>query len=168
MKSTLFALLLLPAFAQAAPLATHQGDFDGDSLPDTATLTRQPDSEWLKLEVKLGSGERIESRQLVRRQREASLSSSPFGLIVNSIEGQSSHAKSFDYVISFSDKKAELTIFDFHFDYPTGSGYCRLTPASGMADVNGVSHDLEAKNHPLASASGEELEEICHQLLIRR
>jgi hypothetical protein len=170
MKSLLLlALLSTPAFA--APVATLQGDFDGDKLLDRATLTHQlrtGDPGYYRLEIKLGSGVKIESRQLVRVWRRVELSATPFGLSISSIEDESSHSIAYDYTIAIDGGKAELSIFNLEFSYPSMNGSCHLTPASGLALVDAKAIEIPAKRHPLPGASGPELEGICHQLMLKK
>ena len=170
MKLT-FLLALLSVPALAAPVATLRSDFDGDSLPDSAALFRQsgaPGSGYLRLEIRLGSGKRIESRRLVRSLRKATLSASPFGLLISSVEDQSSHSQAFDYTVAFEGGEAELSIFNFEFSYPSRDGSCHVTPGSGLALVNGEAVSIPARKHRLPATGGVELEKICHELLLRR
>lgn len=167
MKSLLL-LALLSTPALAAPLATLTADLDGDSLADQASLTPIAGQEWLRLEVKLGSGKTIVSTRLIRSLRETALSATPFGLLISSVEDQSSHSKAYDYTLAIEGGKAELTIFNFEFSYPSRSDSCHVTPGSGLALVNGDAFRIRAKKQPLPAASGAELEDICHQLLIGR
>lgn len=171
MRSLILLVALLSTPALAAPVATLKGDFDGDKLPDTAALysqVRGGDPGYYRLEIKLGSGAKIESRQLVRVWRRVELNATPFGLLISSIEDQSAHSIAYDYTISIDGSKAELTIFNLEFSYPSQSGSCHLTPASGLALVNEKAIELPAKKHPLPGANGPELEELCHRLLLKK
>lgn len=167
----LFLLTLLSVPAHAAPVATLRGDFDGDKLPDTASLyeqVRSGDPGYYRLEVKLGTGARIQSRNLISVWRRVEMSATPFGLLISSIEDQSSHSKAYDYTIAIGGGKAEVSTFSLEFSYPSVSGSCHLTPASGLAIVDGKAIEIPAKAQPLPAASGPELEGICHKLLLRK
>lgn len=161
----LLALLSTPAFA--APLASLEADLDADGKADTITLSRQDDSDYLLLEIGLASGQTIESRKLVRGLRTEQLSVTPMGLLVSTIEDQSSAAQAYDYLIYLENGRAALGAFEFHYDYPSGiAGACQVTPASGVAIVNGEASEFTPRTESIAQASGTWYESLCHELAV--
>ena len=165
----LLLLALIALSANAAPLASLKADVDGDSKADLVTLSGQAGSDFLRLEIRLAKGAKIESRQLVRKLRRAELSLTPFGILVGSIEDQSSAAKAYDYLIAVEKGQAELASFEFHYDYPaTGSGHCYVTPASGVAIFNGNATEIAPRQELLPGVSGARYEDLCHELALKR
>ncbi len=89
------------------------------------------------------------------------------GLLVSTIEDQSSAAQSYDYLIYLEDGRAALGVFDFHYDYPSGvAGSCHVTPGSGVAIVNGEASEFTPRSESLPRASGAWFESLCHELAV--